>query len=159
MVKKGLASLKTKPYVFMPVQSGYGSTSLDFLACIGGRFVAIETKANVAKQLTPRQISTRDYIHQAGGKVFVVYDQPSCDAMVAELILMLEHDPNVVVPRLARHPVLQAYLYPEEQAADQQHLRQQFANETPDPAARGDHGAPAEPPPGHPLAAARGDDQ
>lgn len=94
MVKKGLASLKTKPYVFMPVQSGFGSASLDFLACIGGQFVAIETKADVTKTLTPRQIATTGFIHLAGGKVFIVYDQTTCDHMIASLILMMEFDPH-----------------------------------------------------------------
>ena len=112
MVKKGLASLKAKPYVFMPVQSGFGSTTLDFLACVGGRFIAIETKADITKQLTPRQVATMDYIHLAGGTVFVVYDQTTCDEMIAQLIIMLEFDPDAACPSPPFHrqnPILLAF--------------------------------------------------
>ncbi len=56
---------------FMPVQSGYGSSSLDFLACHKGRFLAVETKAP-GKHLTQRQELIRDEIEAAGGTVFVV---------------------------------------------------------------------------------------
>jgi hypothetical protein len=94
MVKKGLASLKSKPYIFMPVQSGFGSTTLDFLACVGGKFVAIETKADHTKSLTPRQVIITEMMHMAGAKVYVVYDQQSCDAMIADLLLMMEFDPD-----------------------------------------------------------------
>lgn len=31
-------------YYFMPVQTGYGRKTLDFLCCVRGEFVAIETK-------------------------------------------------------------------------------------------------------------------
>lgn len=105
MVKKALASLNRKYYVFMPVQSGFGGTSLDFLACVAGKFVAIETKADVSKKLAPRQVATADFIKLAGGRVFVVYDQKSCDAMLAALLLMMEFDPDAnAVPAAGRDP-------------------------------------------------------
>lgn len=59
---------------FMPVQSGYGSTSLDFLCCHKGRFLAVETKAP-GKFLTTRQELIRDEIQAAGGVVFVVGEE------------------------------------------------------------------------------------
>lgn len=102
MVKKALASLKPDPYIFMPVQSGFGSTTLDFLGCIAGKFIAIETKADGTKKLTPRQIATMDFIRLAGGKVFVVYDQTTCDEMLAQLTLMMEFDPDAVSPSYAQ---------------------------------------------------------
>jgi hypothetical protein len=43
-VNKVLARYK-KIYRFMPVPYGYGESSLDYLICVNGRFVAIETKA------------------------------------------------------------------------------------------------------------------
>ncbi len=56
---------------FMPVQSGYGSASLDFLACHKGRFLAVETKAP-GKHLTPRQELIKSEIERAGGTVFII---------------------------------------------------------------------------------------
>lgn len=69
-LKKRLAQLNLK-YEFWPVQMGFGSTTLDCLLCINGRFVAIETKAP-GKKLTPRQTKTRLDIEAAGGAVFTV---------------------------------------------------------------------------------------
>src|SRR6516164_5464332 len=62
---------KQGAYWFMPVQTGYGSTSLDFLACFVGEFVAYECKARGGK-LTPRQELVARQINAAGGHVFVV---------------------------------------------------------------------------------------
>jgi hypothetical protein len=58
-------------YWFMPVQTGYGATSLDFLCCHLGEFVAYEAKAP-GKQLTPRQLLVARQINAAGGMVFRV---------------------------------------------------------------------------------------
>jgi hypothetical protein len=58
-------------YWFMPVQTGYGSTSLDFLACINGAFVALECKA-YGKELSPRQELVARQIRAAGGDVYKV---------------------------------------------------------------------------------------
>lgn len=72
-VKNRVKKLLTKygASYFMPVQSGYGSTSLDFLACHKGRFLAVETKAP-GKHLTNRQELIKDTIEAAGGRVFVI---------------------------------------------------------------------------------------
>lgn len=61
---------------FMPVQTGYGAPALDYLCCVNGVFVAIETKVK-GKNLTPLQESTRSHIEAAGGLVFVVSDDRS----------------------------------------------------------------------------------
>ncbi len=58
-------------YWFMPVQSGYGSASLDFLGTHRGRFFAVETKAP-GKRLSPRQELIADEIRAAGGAVFII---------------------------------------------------------------------------------------
>lgn len=58
-------------YRFMPVQSGYGAKTLDFLVCVNGKFLAIETKAP-GKQLTELQRQTARDIVAARGKVLVV---------------------------------------------------------------------------------------
>lgn len=58
-------------YRFMPVPYGYGPSSLDYILCANGRFVAIETKAP-GKKPTKRQKMTIEQIERAGGKVFVI---------------------------------------------------------------------------------------
>jgi hypothetical protein len=58
-------------YIFNPVPSGYGKSSLDTLLCYRGRFIAVEAKAP-GKQPTPRQRFTTREIRAAGGKVFRV---------------------------------------------------------------------------------------
>lgn len=60
-----------KAYWFMPVQTGYGSHTLDFLVCLYGMFVGLETKAPGGK-LTPRQQVVANWIKESGGKVFLV---------------------------------------------------------------------------------------
>ena len=74
-VKKALNAIPGC-YSFMPVQTGMGAATLDYLCCVNGRFVAIETKAP-GKKLTPRQEITRAQIFDAGGKVYVVSDEDS----------------------------------------------------------------------------------
>lgn len=58
-------------YKFMPVPSGYGPSSLDYLLCVNGNFVAIETKAP-GKKPTDRQKMIIGQITRAGGVVFVI---------------------------------------------------------------------------------------
>lgn len=55
----------------MPVQTGYGATSLDFLCCYLGEFHAYECKAR-GQKMTPRQELVARQIIAAGGYVFVV---------------------------------------------------------------------------------------
>lgn len=58
-------------YKFMPVPSGYGPSSLDYLLCVKGVFVAIETKAPGGKP-TNRQKMIAAQIERAGGVVFII---------------------------------------------------------------------------------------
>src|SRR5271170_6018832 len=58
---------------FMPVQTGYGKKNLDFLCCIKGRFVAIETKAP-GKGMTPLQELHAETWAQAGGMCWLISD-------------------------------------------------------------------------------------
>jgi hypothetical protein len=60
-------------YYFMPVQTGYGTTSLDYLCCWQGLFVGIECKAG-SNDLTNRQRMTMHAILSAGGKCLVIRD-------------------------------------------------------------------------------------
>lgn len=64
-------------YYFMPVQSGYGSATLDFLGCHRRRFFAVETKAP-GKHPTPRQELIISMMKEAKAAVFVIgesYDE------------------------------------------------------------------------------------
>ena len=58
-------------YKFMPVQSGYGKKTLDYLLGVCGKFVAIETKKENAVP-TPLQWKHIREIDAAGGEWFVI---------------------------------------------------------------------------------------
>lgn len=58
-------------YLFMPVQTGMGMSTLDFLGSAGGRFFAIETKAP-GKHPTDRQNKIIADIKNSGARVFVI---------------------------------------------------------------------------------------
>lgn len=92
MVKKALDTLGEDCWRFMPVQTGYGTASLDFMLCIRGKFVTIETKADAKASLTPRQQGTARDIINAGGRVFRVHDQQTLDFAMASIRLMMEFD-------------------------------------------------------------------
>jgi len=74
-VNRALAQLPLV-WKFMPVQMGMGIPALDYLLCIDGQFVAIETKVK-GKTLTARQLKTAEEICAAGGRVFIVDDDAS----------------------------------------------------------------------------------
>lgn len=59
-----------KVYRFMPVQSGLGAATLDYLLSVNSHFLAVETKAP-GKKMTPRQEHTAAQIRSAGGTVIV----------------------------------------------------------------------------------------
>lgn len=58
-------------YYFMPVPSGYGESTVDYIGCYRGLFFAIETKAP-GKHPTNRQKQIISAIERAGGAVFVI---------------------------------------------------------------------------------------
>lgn len=62
-------------YYFMPVQTGYGSPTLDYLGCSRGRAFAIETKAP-GKKPTVRQLAIIKEMEATKMKVFVIDGQP-----------------------------------------------------------------------------------
>lgn len=70
---------------FMPVQTGYGIPALDYLLCVNGRFIAIETKAK-GKKLTTRQLQTKAELEAAGAKVFVVDDAESLTTAIEWIV-------------------------------------------------------------------------
>jgi hypothetical protein len=58
-------------YYFLPVQTGRGASTLDYLGIHKSRGFAIEAKRPGGK-LTERQIGTIENIERAGGKTFVI---------------------------------------------------------------------------------------
>lgn len=73
-VKKAVRELLSafpKVYLFMPVQTGMGMSTLDFLGSANGRFFAIETKAP-GKYPTDRQNKIIEDIKASGARVFVI---------------------------------------------------------------------------------------
>ena len=62
-------------YYFMPVQTGYGSPTLDYLGSSRGRAFAIETKAP-GKKPTKRQKAIIKEMERAKMKVFVIDGNP-----------------------------------------------------------------------------------
>src|SRR5579859_5611707 len=93
-----------KPYVDrgviwfdMPVPGGYGKPTLDFLLCVLGTFVAIETKAPGNKP-TPRQEITISQIERAGGVVFVI-DDVNATGPLAEFFKRIVNEHGVRQPK------------------------------------------------------------
>jgi hypothetical protein len=68
-VKRYLRSIGA--YFFMPVQTGYGATALDFFVCYRGRFYGIETKRRGVTKVRPLQDAVIKQIEAAGGEAFV----------------------------------------------------------------------------------------
>jgi len=91
-VKKILAKYQ-KSYWTMPVTGGYGASGApDIMACVDGKLLGIECKANGNKP-TALQLKHLQKIAEAGGYSFVVDDQS-----IGVFILALE---NVVSGRVS----------------------------------------------------------
>lgn len=59
-------------YYFMPATGGYGRSGVpDFICCVKGNFVAVETKAGKAKP-TALQLREMEKIKDSGGLTFVI---------------------------------------------------------------------------------------
>lgn len=76
-------------YYYMPVPTGYGRASLDFIGCYNGLYFAIETK-DEGKEPTTRQHATIFEMRSAGAAVFVI--SGTVDLAYADLIGWLEHN-------------------------------------------------------------------
>lgn len=71
-------------YRFMPVPYGMGASTLDYLICFRGQFIAVETKAP-NKKPTDRQKSIIAKILAAGGVALVVDGDESLAQLEATL--------------------------------------------------------------------------
>lgn len=70
---------------FMPVQTGYGSPVLDYIVCIRGRFIAIETKREGGK-LTARQHEIARELVKAGALVYVICGTQQADDWAKDVL-------------------------------------------------------------------------
>lgn len=87
-----LSQYGKRVYRFMPVQGGYGATSLDYIGCAAGRFFAVETKAD-GKKPTERQLKIIEDMEAAGATTFVVIGDVGLDALKTWLdIVTGSHD-------------------------------------------------------------------
>jgi hypothetical protein len=119
-------------YRFMPVQSGLGAKTLDYLLAIRGRFVAIETKAP-GNKLTPLQEGTKAAIEAAGGLVFVVWDETSLE-LAMKILLALEYDKNGLTDSTDAFDGIDAYLNAataQTEGKDQQYLCKRLSRKAP----------------------------
>lgn len=77
-VKKDVKAwlVKHQAYYYMPVSNGMGRVGApDFIVCLAGRFIGIETKApGKKKNVTPNQQREIQWINRAGGYAMVVDD-------------------------------------------------------------------------------------
>jgi penicillin-binding protein-related factor A (putative recombinase) len=66
----------------MPVPFGIGASTLDYVLCVNGHFVAIEAKT-AGKKPTERQSAIIQQITRAGGKVFVIDGTANTDTLAS----------------------------------------------------------------------------
>lgn len=92
-INKLLDEYKSGAYKFMPVPSGYGPSSLDYIICIAGKFIGVEAKAPGGKP-TDRQKKIIADIQRAGG-VAVIVDGGHKYLSISELRATLEEAINV----------------------------------------------------------------
>jgi hypothetical protein len=79
-INKLLDSYEGHMYRYMPVPSGYGKQSVDYLVCVDGLFVGIEAK-KPGERPTARQDGVLEDIRAAGGSTFVVNDDASLEVL------------------------------------------------------------------------------
>jgi len=77
---KALLDAHPHLYYYMPVPTGYGKATIDFLCCYRGHFFGIEAKAP-GKVPTPRQEGVLEQIWLAGGGVFKIDGVAGLDAL------------------------------------------------------------------------------
>lgn len=84
-VKKRLKELGA--WYYMPVQNGMGIVGVpDFVCCLGGRMVAIETKApGKRSNTTPNQDRQIALIRAAGGIAVVIDDVDQLNEVINQL--------------------------------------------------------------------------
>ena len=71
-------------WYFFPANNGFGKGGIpDIIACVDGRFLGIECKANALRKPTALQLACKAEIERAGGKWVLVYDDESLSALTS----------------------------------------------------------------------------
>jgi hypothetical protein len=79
-----------KVFWYMPVQTGYGVRGIpDFVVCMNGRFIGIETKFGGNKETTWQQMQGAKI--QAAGGLYIVIDEKNIYALEAILALEMQN--------------------------------------------------------------------
>lgn len=91
-VKKVLAKYGDLINGFWPVPSGFGESHLDYVGCVNGHFLSIETKAPKGKP-TPRQFRRIQDVVLAGGLALVI-DGTAATTTYDELDIILKELTN-----------------------------------------------------------------
>jgi len=96
-------------YLYMPVPTGFGQTTLDFLGCYRGRFFSIETKAE-GKQPTLRQMTLLQDIDRAMGRTFIIsgVNSPVIDQLrewLNQLTETIDDHPYLTPDPVHRRPI------------------------------------------------------
>lgn len=78
-VKAVMANFRPHIYSFWPVQTGYGTATLDCLGSLHGVSFSVETKADGARQLTVRQKFIKEEMQKAGIMVFIIFDDATLE--------------------------------------------------------------------------------
>jgi len=72
-------------WYFMPASNGFGRAGIpDYIACVAGTLLGVETKADKTKKPTPLQVQCGELIKTSGGYWMVVCD----DATLEELEIL-----------------------------------------------------------------------
>ena len=92
MTPEGKLKSEVKDYLraigahsFMPRPTEWGHNAVDFICCVRGRYVAIETKI-WPRVATARQRLFLQAVQEAGGIGFVAYDMQAVYANVGPLV-------------------------------------------------------------------------
>lgn len=73
-------------WYFLPGNNGFGKSGIpDFVACVSGKFLGVECKADYSKKPTELQIRTGQQILAAGGQWLVVCDDASLNKLLQTL--------------------------------------------------------------------------
>lgn len=84
----------------MPVSNGMGKMGQgDFIACVNGRYLSVETKAE-GKKMTTLQELNAEKVRAAGGIAVVI--RPSTVVSLSSLVHYLKHGEHTSVSVLAR---------------------------------------------------------
>jgi hypothetical protein len=80
----------------MPVLRGMGKPLLDYVICVAGQFVMIETKRDAKHLITAQQKEIVREFESAGGLVFIVYDKATADDALACVEVLVRYDKGIL---------------------------------------------------------------